>query len=166
MALIRTFTRQQLTDLGLPDRLPPENVLLDEMFNEYRWEIEHRMIFRAPDDNQIYEIYYRTPTTLEGEGEDPWNDQVTVEATLVEQRTVFTTEWRPAGSPQKDDEVNLGIDEAITKGLKCAVCLNRITYIDAPHGGWWAHARHPEDGHDAHSLIWGSAPPPWTEPED
>lgn len=37
MALIRSFTRQQLTDLGLPGQLPPENVLLDKIFeHDYR----------------------------------------------------------------------------------------------------------------------------------
>lgn len=166
MPMTRVFTRQELAALGLPDRLPQQNVLLDEMFEEHRWEIEHRLVFRSPDDNQVYEIYYRTPTTIEGEGGDPWDDEATVEATLVEQRTVFRQEWRPVGSPVCDDEVQTDLDTIIRSGLQCAVCQESVGYVDAPTGGWWAHCAHPEDGHDAVSVIWGTARAPWILEED
>lgn len=31
----------------------------------------------------------------------------------------------------------------------CAVCKGPIRYNDAPTGGWWSHAEHPHDDHDA-----------------
>lgn len=33
--------------------------------------------------------------------------------------------------------------------MKCSVCSGFIFYQDCPTGGWWIHAIHPEDGHDA-----------------
>jgi hypothetical protein len=32
---------------------------------------------------------------------------------------------------------------------RCATCRGRIGYVDCPTGGWWAHATHPADEHDA-----------------
>jgi hypothetical protein len=34
----------------------------------------------------------------------------------------------------------------------CAVCAGPVGYIDCPTGGWWAHADHPTDGHDAEPV--------------
>lgn len=31
----------------------------------------------------------------------------------------------------------------------CSVCKGPIRYNDAPTGGWWSHAEHPHDDHDA-----------------
>lgn len=31
----------------------------------------------------------------------------------------------------------------------CTDCGGSIHWLDAPTGGWWAHDRHPDDGHDA-----------------
>jgi hypothetical protein len=166
MALTRTFTREELDKLGLPDDLAKERVLLDELWENRDWVNVHRLVFRSPDDDQIYEVYYNSPPTEMQEGTDPWNDDLTVDATIVEQRTVFRLEWRPAGSAQKSDEVTMGIDEAIKSGLKCARCQDVISYQDCPTGGWWIHRfRHPEDSHDAVSLMWGADAPPWI-PED
>lgn len=165
MSLIRTFTRQELEALGLPDKIDRKRVLLDEFFEEHRWEIEHHMVFRSPDDEQTYSIYYRTPTTIEGEDNDPWNDQATVEGTIVELRTVFRQEWRPAGSEPRRDEAHTNLDDLIRTGLDCAVCQTRIDWIDAPTGGWWAHLDHPDDNHDAVSVIWGTDAAPWSHQE-
>jgi hypothetical protein len=166
MSLTRTFTRQELEALGLPTYLPKDRILLDEFFEEHRWSVTNRLVFRSPDDDQVYEIFYETPATEEQEGIDPWDDDPTVDATLVEQRVVFRQDWRPVGSPKRDDEVNMGIDEeAIRRGLTCAVCQNKIQYLDALTGGRWAHNEHPEDGHNAASLIWGTDPAPWAEEE-
>jgi hypothetical protein len=32
---------------------------------------------------------------------------------------------------------------------RCRVCGGSINWIDAPTGGWWQHAAHPADDHDA-----------------
>lgn len=31
----------------------------------------------------------------------------------------------------------------------CTVCQGMVGWVDSPTGGWWAHASHPADGHDA-----------------
>lgn len=31
----------------------------------------------------------------------------------------------------------------------CSVCDGAASWIECPTGGWWAHAAHPADGHDA-----------------
>jgi hypothetical protein len=36
--------------------------------------------------------------------------------------------------------------------ITCAVCAGPVGYIDCPTGGWWAHDRHPVDGHDAEPV--------------
>jgi hypothetical protein len=33
--------------------------------------------------------------------------------------------------------------------MRCISCDTPVGWIDAPTGGWWAHAQHPADGHDA-----------------
>ncbi len=166
MALVRSFTRQELDALGLPGALPKDRVLLNEITTTTRWSEVWRLVFRAPDDEQAYEIYYERPSTEYQEGLDPWNDEATVEATLVEQRTIFRSEWRPAGSPVQKDEAHTDLDGLIRQGLKCAVCHGSIDYVDAPTGGWWAHRTHPKDGHDAVSLLWGTDPVPWAHREE
>ena len=39
----------------------------------------------------------------------------------------------------------------------CAPCGQPISFIDCPTGGWWAHAEHPADGHDAFPPNGGHA---------
>lgn len=51
------------------------------------------------------------------------------------------------------------IDESLIPELReflsprCLRCLTKIVWIECPTGGWWAHAFHPSDGHDAVSLY-------------
>lgn len=33
--------------------------------------------------------------------------------------------------------------------MKCTVCQHDAHWIECPTGGWWAHAVHPADHHDA-----------------
>ncbi|MGP3685409.1 hypothetical protein ACTVZO_11980 [Streptomyces sp. IBSNAI002] len=32
---------------------------------------------------------------------------------------------------------------------RCVHCAGLIRWVACPTGGWWAHERHPVDGHDA-----------------
>jgi hypothetical protein len=43
-------------------------------------------------------------------------------------------------------------DRVNTLQVTCAVCGGPVGYIDCPTGGWWAHDRHPADGHDAEPV--------------
>lgn len=36
--------------------------------------------------------------------------------------------------------------------MQCATCETPVGWIDCPTGGWWAHATHPADGHDAQPM--------------
>lgn len=37
----------------------------------------------------------------------------------------------------------------------CGACGHRVLWIDCPTGGWWSHAVHPADGHDAAECLPG-----------
>jgi hypothetical protein len=38
---------------------------------------------------------------------------------------------------------------SVDQTTECVRCGGRIGWIDCPTGGWWVHAQHPADGHDA-----------------
>lgn len=63
---------------------------------------------------------------------------------------------RVAGTDQllaEIDRLNARVRELQTT---CAVCDGPVGYIDCPTGGWWAHAEHPDDHHDADPVQRGS----------
>lgn len=37
--------------------------------------------------------------------------------------------------------------------VTCTVCAQEIEWISCPTGGWWAHVKHSEDGHEAISPV-------------
>lgn len=41
------------------------------------------------------------------------------------------------------------VQTAWRSGRHCDTCGGPIEWIECPTGGWWKHALHPEDGHDA-----------------
>lgn len=102
MALTRTFTRDELNQLGLPDQLPQDRVLLDKP-----WALTtdrsgtRQLIFRLPEDEETWQIFYEAPISSDvKEYIDPWNGAPTVEAARVELRTVSHTSWHRVDSPQ------------------------------------------------------------------
>lgn len=105
----RTFTRQQLNDLGLPYELIEEDraaqypamtvELHREQTDRRRWASTHKLIFRAPDDGMAYRITYQSPLTEHQEC-DPWFDADEVKATEVEQRPVVAQQWLPVDAPR------------------------------------------------------------------
>jgi hypothetical protein len=90
----RNFSRELLEEWGLPLK-NREIILHDEPWDELRWCIVHRLIFRAPDDGKTYEVYWERPATEMQEGLDPWNDEKAVMGTHVEQVEVVDLQWRP-----------------------------------------------------------------------
>jgi hypothetical protein len=101
----RVFTREELDAMHLPDCWRPAwnyerregeaTALHLEWHEEKRWSTVWRLIFKAPDDGKIYEIFYREGSTENQEDSDPWNDEDRVTATEVEARPVVRSEWRP-----------------------------------------------------------------------
>jgi hypothetical protein len=43
--------------------------------------------------------------------------------------------------------------------IRCRTCVTPIAWIDCPTGGWWAHAEHPADNHDAIPGAWKDGDP-------
>lgn len=46
------------------------------------------------------------------------------------------------------------VDGLLAKGraMACGTCCGPVEWIDCPTGGWWRHAVHPADGHDAQTI--------------
>lgn len=100
----RVFTREELEAMHLPKCWRPgwkyerregeATALFEEFWEERRWENVWRLIFKAPDDEKCYEIFYTEGATELQEGADPWDGEPRVTATEVEQVQVMVTEWR------------------------------------------------------------------------
>lgn len=104
----RTFTRQQLDDLGLPHELIGEDRAAEypemtvELHREQtatrRWASIHELVFRAPDGGLAYRITYQSPLTEHQEC-DPWFGADEVKAFEVEQRPVTVMRWMRVQPP-------------------------------------------------------------------
>lgn len=105
----RTFTRDQLDEMGLPYELIDEDKAAEyprmtvelhrEQTDRRRWASTHKLIFRAPDDGLAYRITYQSPLTEHQEC-DPWFDEDEVKAVEVEQRPVVVQQWKPVTAPR------------------------------------------------------------------
>ncbi|KIF67579.1 hypothetical protein HY68_01350 [Streptomyces sp. AcH 505] len=105
----RTFTRDQLTALGLPyntvdeayaqeqpEATPTVAIELDRtQLGSTRWASQHQLIFRAPDDGQTWSVQYQRGLTETQADTDPWNDEKQITATLMGQRETTVTAWQP-----------------------------------------------------------------------
>jgi hypothetical protein len=104
MPSTRTFTRDQLDALGLPDDLTTEDdaAVWDELAVELhreqvdtrRWVSVHELIFRAPDDGKTWRVTYEQGLTEHQDDHDPWNYDREVTAVEVEQYDQTVKAWR------------------------------------------------------------------------
>lgn len=101
----RTFTPEQLDEIGVPNELGEDGCATElhrEQVDSRRWISVHELIFRAPDDGKAYRVYYQRPLTEHQEC-DTWpGDEV--KAVEVEERPKVITTWepvteRPTGGP-------------------------------------------------------------------
>lgn len=90
----RTFTRDELEEMGLPDCSHTVHVEQVDERRWYRWYSIHHCIFRADDDGPLWRVKYYEPLT-ELQEHDTWNDQETITATQVEPYTVEVIRYRP-----------------------------------------------------------------------
>ena len=81
--------KEVLLKLGLP--YDYENVELDEVINNSRWSIHHRIIFKYTD-NKFYQAYYSVGAT-EMQDERPWGYENEVELIEVELKEVTIKKW-------------------------------------------------------------------------
>ena len=102
----RTFTRQQLEDIGIPDRWTATDKtnaaqqMHEEQIDTRRWVSVHRLVFRAPDDGIAYEVFEERGLTENQDGTDPWNGADEIKAVEVEERPVVTRQWLPVDAPR------------------------------------------------------------------
>lgn len=101
----RTFTRDQLEAIGVPDIWTAADKgnaaehLHEEQVDSRRWVSVHELVFRAPDDGKAYSVTYEQGLTENQDDTDPWNDEDEIKATEVEQRPVVVQQWRPVNAP-------------------------------------------------------------------
>jgi hypothetical protein len=104
MTTTRHFTRQQLEEIGVPFELGGNDTcateLSDKLVGSERWTEVHRLVFRAPDTGDAYQVDYEVGSTEHQDGIDPWHRHgKTIPAVEVEQRPVVTQQWRPVDAP-------------------------------------------------------------------
>jgi hypothetical protein len=86
--LTRTFTVAELEEIGAPDLLPGDALVLDELIEtDGGWTL-HSLLFRH--DGAVWRVPYRSN---DSEGVDWYDDEVT--ATAVEEQQVTVTKWVP-----------------------------------------------------------------------
>lgn len=100
----RTFTREQLEEIGVPFELDGDDTcateLSDELIGSERWTDVHRLVFRAPDTCDAYQVVYEVGSTEHQDGIDPWHRHgKTIAAVEVELRPVVVQRWTPVDAP-------------------------------------------------------------------
>jgi hypothetical protein len=103
----RTITREQLEEWGLPHDLAEEQDAAQwpgiavevhrEQTDTRRWYSRHLLVFRAPDDGQLWGVTYNQGLTEVQEDTDPWNEAAEVTAYRMEQYEKTVTAWRKVG---------------------------------------------------------------------
>lgn len=66
----------------------------------------------------------------------------------------YASQWLPLVEPHILAAEERGRREAL-ENFSCGACGHRVLWIDCPTGGWWSHAVHPADGHDAAECLPG-----------
>lgn len=100
----RTFTRDQLTAIGVPDDWDAEDGqraehLHEEQVDTRRWVSVHELVFRAPDDGLAYSVCYERGLTEHQDGHDVWGYRDEIKATEVQERPVVVQQWLPVDAP-------------------------------------------------------------------
>jgi hypothetical protein len=94
----RTFTPEQLEELGVPFELDDDAELARDTINSGRWNKTVRLVFRHPDDGIAYLVRYQVGLT-EYQDCDLWFGEDEITATEVEQRPVVVQQWKPVDAP-------------------------------------------------------------------
>lgn len=95
----RTFTREQLEEMGVPygwDAEPGKEaeILREQQTDTRRWVSWHEVLFVAPDDGKVYAVDYQQGLTESQDGVDLWDDEDTITAVEMEPYEITVTEWR------------------------------------------------------------------------
>lgn len=160
----RTFTVEQLAELGLPhdlatpataDRYPHAAVELHRaQVGTRRWVSVHELVFRAPDDGKTYRVRYEQGLTEHQDCTDPWDYNSEVTAVEVRKYPVTVMEWRAAG--EEPDPVTP--DPATLRQF--AARIEKMREEGDP-GDWVSAGKAVEDIIDeAHTLAAQATPTP------
>lgn len=100
--ITRTFTRDELEALDLPDAWDNDDVkvISDEIMENSRWSIHHELIFQLKGQpaDEAWRVWYSVGAT-ESQDEAPWQDETEVTATLVRLVERVVKVWKPVKSP-------------------------------------------------------------------
>jgi hypothetical protein len=91
----RTFTRDELEELGLPD--DSDYVVHTEQVDTRRWYTVHTCVFHTDEEGPLWRVKYYKPATEEQECDvwDPHGEPDTIQAVEVEPYQVEVTRYRP-----------------------------------------------------------------------
>jgi hypothetical protein len=92
----RTFTRDELLDLDLPNpgKSDRVEVVSDEITGTRRWSVDHWLVFRLPGQPEgfAWGVSYSVGAT-ESQDESPWQYEDTVEAVLLQRVERVVAVW-------------------------------------------------------------------------
>lgn len=90
----KTFTRQELLDLGLPDECDGGKIISDTIIDQRRWSTTHRLIFqlKGQGEDEAWATSYNVGST-ESQDESPWAWEDEVTCSLVRKTEKTVTVW-------------------------------------------------------------------------
>lgn len=90
----KTFTREELLDLGLPYSCDGGKIISRTILGQRRWVTEYELVFQlaGQPDNEAWRCYYDKGSTEQQE-QRPWEDETTVECSLVHKTEKTVTVW-------------------------------------------------------------------------
>lgn len=83
--------KEELEDFGLPFGHAQCPVILDEITDNSRWSIHHRVVFTWKD-GKTYEAFYSVGAT-ECQEERPWEYDDEVDISEVEEKEIMVKKW-------------------------------------------------------------------------
>lgn len=94
MSETRVFTVAELNELEVTYNSDESKVISDNIANERRWSVTHKLIFQLKDQpkDEAWLVYYQKPAT-ECQECDQWFDEKTVEAKLVRRKQKLVEVW-------------------------------------------------------------------------
>ena len=90
----KTFTRQELIDLGLPDECDGGKIISDTIIDQRRWSTTHELIFqlKGQAEDEAWATSYSIGSTEE-QSERPWEYEDEVTCSLVRKTEKTVTVW-------------------------------------------------------------------------
>ena len=90
----KTFTREELLELGLPHECDGGKIISNEITGQRRWSTEYSLIFQLAGqaENEAWATSYSAGSTEE-QDESPWEYEKEVDCWLVHKTEKTVTVW-------------------------------------------------------------------------